>query len=110
MTEAKKCDKLTSTSLFIDLDEDVTVVLDPTDDEYLAELKEELFADFDKRFADISKFEKRSIMSKVLSMMPVFFNTQQEIKDYFEYALSCCGDDSELTACSRIIEGIISGN
>ena len=105
-----KCDKLTSTSLFIDLDEDVTVVLDPTDDEYLVKLKEELFAEFDKRFADISKFEKRSIMSKVLSMMPVFFNTQQEIKDYFEYALSGCGDDSELTACSRIIEGIISGN
>ncbi|MBQ1327715.1 MAG: hypothetical protein IIY49_06745 [Eubacterium sp.] len=105
-----KCDKLTSTSLFIDLEEDVTVILDPTDDEYLAQLKEELFAEFDKRFADISKFEKRSIMSKVLSMMPVFFNTQQEIKDYFEYALSGCGDDSELTACSRIIEGIISGN
>lgn len=105
-----KCDKLTSTSLFIDLEEDITVILDPTDDEYLAQLKEELFAEFDKRFADISKFEKRSIMSKVLSMMPVFFNTQQEIKDYFEYALLGCGDDSELTACSRIIEGIISGN
>lgn len=102
-----KCDKLSSNSLFMDLDEDFTVISEVTDDAYLAELKNELFKQFDEKFANVSKFEKRAVMSKVLSMMPVFFNSQEEIRSYFSYALSACGDDSELTACSREIEDII---
>lgn len=102
-----KCDKLSSNSLFMDLDEDFTVISEVTDDAYLAELKNDLFNKFDEKFANVSKFEKRAVMAKVLSMMPVFFNSQEEIRSYFSYALSACGDDSELTACSREIEDII---
>ena len=46
-------------------------------------------------------------MAKVLSLMPVFFNTQQEIRDYFEYALSSCNDKAELTACRDIVNDLM---
>ena len=48
-------------------------------------------------------------MAKVLSMVPVFFNTRDEIKEYFLYALENCRDDSELTAFSRILHEMIQG-
>ena len=32
-------------------------------------------------------------MAKVLSMVPVFFNSRDEIKAYFLYALENCRDD-----------------
>ena len=46
-------------------------------------------------------------MAKVLALVPVFFNSQQEIKDYFEYTLSRCNDKDELLCCSRLIEEIM---
>ena len=51
--------------------------------------------------------ERRSVMAKVMSLMPVFFNTKQEIKEYFEYALSSCSDLAEMTACKELIDDLI---
>ena len=105
-----KADMLTSTSLFMDIDRDIVVVNEEADDIYINETKEEIAAALDARFSEVTKFEKRSIMAKVLSLMPVFFNSRDEITDYFRYALSSCTDNSELTACKNIIYDMISAN
>ena len=49
----------------------------------------------------------RSIMCKILAAMPIFLDTQQEIKNYFDYVLENCKNDSELTACDKLICEII---
>ena len=46
-------------------------------------------------------------MCKVLASMPIFLNTQQDIKNYFDYVLSNCKDDSEITACKKLVLEII---
>ena len=93
----------------MDIDDDraISVVVDEADDVFISEEKTELLDDFEELFKTISRYEKRSIMAKVLSLMPVFFNTQQEIRDYFEYALSSCNDKAELTACRDIVNDLM---
>ena len=104
----KKTDLLTSSSMFMDIDEpEITVVVDEADEAYINQAKADLVNEFTQLFEKIGKLERRSTMAKVLSYMPVFFNTKQEIKDYFKYALSSCTDKSELSACNDIITEII---
>ena len=104
----RAADLLLSSSLFMNIDNDNLTGEETADSEYIKALKEKLISEFDEVFKEVGRFEKRSIMAKVLSQIPVFFNSQAEIRDYFEYSLSRCGDDSELTACAGIIEDIIS--
>ena len=113
----KTADLLTSTSLFMDLNEKEESAdpeeraeekaEDKAEDKKLEQLKEQLFTDFDQAFAGLSREEKRSRMAKVLSMVPVFFNSREEIREYFLYALENCRDDSELTAVSRLIHDMM---
>ncbi len=105
-----KADLLTSSSLFMDVDKGaIKVVENEADDIYIADIKESLTEDFSSIFKSLSKYEKRSIMAKVLSLMPVFFNTQDEILEYFSYALSSCSDKSELTAVRDIVNDLMMG-
>ena len=100
--------KLVSTSLFVDLDnntdKNAEIMADAT---YIEGVKSKLIADFTELFKDKSKLVVRSIMCKILASMPVFFNSQQEIKDYFDYVLESCNDESELCACNKLICEII---
>ena len=101
---------LTSTSLFMDIDgvtPDIRVVNEEADEIYIEETKNSLVQDFDELFTRLNKLEKRSVMAKVLSLMPVFFNSQQEILEYFQYALSSCTDKGELTALRDIVGDMI---
>ena len=103
-----KADMLTSSSLFMDIeDKEFTIINKEADEGFIEDLKNSLIEDFTNAFTDMSKLEKRGVMAKVLSLMPVFFNTQQEILDYFSYALSSCSDKSELTACRDIINDMM---
>ncbi len=105
-----KADRLTSSSLFMDVDRDFTVVEEAADEAFINDRRDYAVERFGEKLRDCSKLEQRSIMAKILAMLPVFFNSQQEIKDYFEYTLSRCGDDSELTACERIIREMMEEN
>ncbi len=109
-TEFKALDtisKLLSTSLFIDLDKDTEEAGEIADSLYINELKAKLTDELKELFTDKERMVTRSIMCKVLASMPIFLNTQQEIKNYFDYVLSNCKDDSELTACSKLVLDII---
>ncbi len=98
-----KISKLLSTSLFIDVEQKQRNESDMVDDAYYEETKDKLIEDFTKLFADCGKYAVRSIMCKILSAMPIFLNSKQEIKNYFDYTLSGCKDMSELTACNKLI-------
>ncbi|MBQ6229943.1 MAG: hypothetical protein IJJ74_02380 [Eubacterium sp.] len=104
-----KADKLTSTSLFIDLDRDIRVVNDAAGEEYIAEKKDELEKAFRKRFDETSVPVRRGIMAKVLAVLPVFFNNKEEIREYFNYALEKCADRTELSASVDKINELILG-
>ncbi len=103
-----KVDRLTSTSLFMDIESNgLSVVVNEADEIYINEEKNSLVEDFKAHFEKLGKSERRSVMAKVMSLMPVFFNTKQEIKEYFEYALSSCSDLAEMTACKELIDDLI---
>ncbi len=103
----KTVEKLVSSSLFIDLNKDFGKEAKVADSEYIGQLKERLTNEFAEYFKDKSMTVIRSIMCKILASMPIFLDTQQEIKNYFDYVLGNCKNDSELTACNKLICEII---
>lgn len=99
--------KLVSTSLFININETDDIASQIVDNKYIRKAKDRLISEFTELFSANNRIFNRSIMCKILSCMPIFMNTQQEIKDYFDYVLQNCKDDSELTACNKLICDII---
>ncbi|MBQ9234039.1 MAG: hypothetical protein IJ167_08415 [Lachnospiraceae bacterium] len=102
-----KISRLLSTSLFIDVEKSLRSESDMVDDAYYNETKDKLINDFMNLFNDCERMVIRSIMCKILAAMPIFLNSKQEIKDYFDYTLSGCKDMSELTACNKLISEMI---
>ena len=105
-TQAEKIkilQKLVSTSLFASLDPDGENEMEGADTEDIASLRKSLTEELSACFSENQMPVNRSIMSKLFSAMPIFFNTQQEIKDYLDYVLCGCSDKSELTACNKLL-------
>ena len=103
-----RADRLTSTSLFMDIDDsEFTVVVDEADDIFIKEETEDLINNIKESFKTLGKMQRRSIMAKILAQMPVFFNSKEEIHEYFSYALNSCADMSELTACEGLINELM---
>lgn len=100
--------KLMSTSLFIDLSAKESSGEAIADNDYIMKLRNEITDEFAALFENKDRQVIRSIMCKILAAMPIFLNSQQEIKDYFDYVLENCKDDSELTACNKLICEIIN--
>ncbi len=96
-------EKLLSTSLFIDISKAEEAELVMADSDYVNEAKEQLIEELNTLFKASDKMVTRSMMCKLLAAMPIFMNTKQEIKDYFEYVLYNCKDRSELTACNKLL-------
>lgn len=107
ITKLRTVEKLVSSSLFIDLKKSMKTESRIADSEYINGLKEELTNSFAEYFKDKSMVVVRSIMCKILAAMPIFLDTQQEIKNYFDYVLCNCKNDSELTACNKLVCEII---
>lgn len=106
--ETKKIDslntitKLLSDSVFIELNDKVDEI--PTaDTSYIMCVRDELVAEFTELFKKNSKEFNRSIMATVLSKLPVFFNSQQEIKDYLDYSFGHCNNENEIKAAINAI-------
>lgn len=98
--------KLLSNSLFIDLDkEDQEEKI--VDADYIVQKKDELIAELSDFFDKHKKEVNRSVMASIFSNMPVLFNSQSEIKEYIEYSLNHCNNQSELMACATILEDMM---
>lgn len=102
--------KLTSTSPFMEL-EDRQPGGRIADDAYLKQAEEELEGQFVDLFASQSRPVNRAVMAKTLSMLPVFFNSVDEISQYIKNSLEACQDAAEKQACMELLKGIMnSGN
>lgn len=94
---------LLSGSLFVDVDNVSMYDSSICGTEYIVAEKDRLINEFGEVFASNNITYNRALMAKTLSGMPVFFNSQQEIKDYLENSLSHCSNVSELKACYMVI-------
>ncbi|MCM1494173.1 MAG: hypothetical protein NC089_00055 [Bacteroides sp.] len=95
--------KLLCSSIFIDLKPDS---LEPelADSIYINQVRDRLVEEFSASFAAHDKRINRARMAMVLGVVPVFFNSQQEISDYLNYALAHCNNSRELKAVTAIID------
>ncbi len=100
----EKMDKLLSGSMFVDIDNVAIAGVLKVDSDYIAACKEKLADEFSKLFERNSMTVNRAIMAKILSNIPVFFNTTDEIKEYIQGSLSRCSEQSELLADYIVIK------
>ena len=91
----------------MDIDKDFRIVTNAADEEFIETIKTEVTEALSDALKGKNKYVRRSMMAKVLATMPVFFDSQDEIKEYFVSALSGCGDNSELKACENIVNDIM---
>ncbi|MGN0154575.1 MAG: hypothetical protein ACI4A3_08990 [Lachnospiraceae bacterium] len=99
--------KLNSNSLFIDLDKEEGKTR-PADGTYITAKRDELVGLLSVFFEKHPKEVNRAVMASLFSNMPVLFNSQQEIKEYIEYSLNHCSNQSELMACAKILEEMMA--
>lgn len=95
--------KLLCNSTFVDLD-DAPVEPELADSLYINQVRDKLIEEFTQSFAGQKKQMNRARMAMVLGIVPVFFNSQQEISDYLVYALENCKNNSELMAVIHILD------
>lgn len=100
-------DKLLSGSLFADIENISIYDTMPSDSEYIISVKDKLVDEFGKLFSENKMTFNRAVMAKILSNIPVFFNSQQEIKEYIEYSLNHCSNQSEIKASYIVIKQIM---
>lgn len=98
--------KLLSGSMFVDLNEQEQIV-EMADSNYINKRRDELVGLLSSYFDAHGKEINRAVMSLLFSNMPVLFNSQQEIKDYIEYSINHCSNQSELMACAKILQELM---
>lgn len=67
----------------------------------------ELFTELETRLKRTAKFTARAVMAKVLSEIPVWFNSLEEIETYIKDSLALCLDTSEKNACMVNLKKIV---
>ena len=112
--KAVNVDRLLSGSSFVELknlDEwketgkaDEMAVVDRS---YLEKTAEEYFKELEEIFLSVSRPVVRAIMAKVLSDLPVYFNSIDEIQAYIEGSLKSCLDEAEKETCKELLEELM---
>jgi len=113
--KAVNVDRLLSGSSFVELksrDErketgkaDKAAVVDRS---YLEKTAKEYFKELEEVFSGVSRPVIRAIMAKVLSDLPVFFNSIDEIQAYIEGSLKSCLDEAEKETCKELLEELMN--
>ena len=102
----KLISQLQSTSIFIELDAD-NGAEDIIDENVLMNKRDELIDEFAAFLTGKTKQFNRAVMWVVLSSLPVFFNSLNEVTEYVENSLFGCSDEAEKRAVEEIIKNII---
>ena len=104
----EKITKLQSGSDFVALTkEDSGEVI--AEDAYVEKACEDLIADFDTAFRKGTQLVNRAVMATVLSQVPVFFNSVDEIQSYINTSLMQCSDEAEKAACVEVLKIVMQG-
>lgn len=69
-----------------------------------------LYQELTELLQALPKYRQRAVMAKVLTFLPPFLLTREELQDYIKSSLTGCKDIAEKTACVEILEGLISEN
>lgn len=99
--------KLLSNSFFVSL-EDEPENNKAADADDVNQKIDELTGLLSSFFETHSKERNRAVMAALFSNMPVLFNSQEEVKEYIEYSLGHCNNDSELMACGKILDDLMA--
>lgn len=112
--KAVNVDRLLSGSSFVELksrDEqketgktDKAAVVDRS---YLEKTAKEYFKELEEVFSGVSRPVIRAIMAKVLSDLPVYFNSVEEIQAYIAGSLKSCLDEAEKETCKELLEELM---
>ncbi len=102
-----KISGLLSTSLYVDINKDAAGEVTYADAAYIENIRRKTEESFIDVFAGKQKLVVRAMMAKLLSAMPIFMNTTDEIKSYFDYVLDRCSDEAELYASCKLINDLI---
>ena len=76
---------------------------EPVDRAELDRLVGELTGRMAEGFAGRSRLVVRALMAKVLSSLPVFFGSLDEVRDYVGGCLDSCADEAEKAVCMRLL-------
>lgn len=80
------------------------------DDSFADEACKSLIDELDKEFQEQPQIIRRAVMSAVLSQLPVFFNSTQEIQEYINLSLEQCHDKAEKMAVIEVMKMIVQDN
>ncbi|WP_077610911.1 hypothetical protein [Clostridium sp. Marseille-P2415] len=112
--KAVNIDRLLSGSSFAELkkrsDETETVITGEetvVDRSCLEEAAGIYFKELEEVFSGASKPVVRAIMAKVLSDIPVYFNSIDEIQAYIRGSLESCLDEAEKETCKELLEELM---
>ncbi len=86
---------------------DAEMAAQPVDRQYLEETAESYFKELEEVFAGTTRPVMRSIMAKVLSDLPVYFNSIDEISAYIRGSLTSCMDEAEKRTCKELMEELM---
>lgn len=100
-------EKLMSTSPFVQLEESEKS-FETADEAYIAQAEKELEEAFGALFSEQQRAVSRAVMAKTLSMLPVFFNSADEISQYIKSSLESCQDAAEKQSCMELLKGLIN--
>ena len=96
-----------STSPFVQLEES-DKSCEKADEAYIAQAVKELEESFGMLFSEQQRAVSRAVMAKTLSMLPVFFNSADEIGQYIKSSLNSCQDAAEKQSCMELLKGLMN--
>jgi len=77
------------------------------DKSYFDQQTEAYIQELEELFAEAPKPVVRAVMAKVLSDLPVYFNSIDEIQEYVRGSLSSCLDHAEKETCMELLEELM---
>ncbi|WP_024346676.1 hypothetical protein [Lacrimispora indolis] len=106
--KAVNVDSLLSGSSFVELkktgQKDGSAVVDRS---CLEETAGEYFRELEEVFSHVPRPVARAIMAKVLSDLPVYFNSIDDIQTYIKGSLKSCLDEAEKETCKELLEELM---
>lgn len=99
------CSRLLSQSSFAQLEEKLSV---PASDSYIDAQTQKLISELKEQFSCIGRLQSRAVMSKLITLVPFFLRTQEQLEDYILTSLQSCSDLAEKIGCIEIINSVIS--
>ena len=103
----RKIELLMSDSSFMSLERPGDRADQKVDEELMAGKLERFFGELSAAWEGKPKVLVRAVMSKILSRLPVFFDSLEEVRLYVEGSLRSCSDSKEKEISMRLIRMLI---